>query len=144
MTLKIKYSKGKNPLADVLSDSPSVEAEAEYKKLMIMEELLKLMREEGINRTQLAERMGVKPSRITAMMSGSNNFTIETLVRAGRALDAELVQHFVPKNHAAHFSICHEDEVNEAFSVKAKEVRVNPVEFKIGRPTATDDNADAA
>ena len=85
-----------DPLVQAFAEPPSVEGEAEYRKLMIVEELLQLMKEQGITRSELAKRMGVQPSRITSMMSGSNNFTIETLVRAGRAVGAEIEMHFVP------------------------------------------------
>jgi hypothetical protein len=32
---------------------------------------------------------------VTSMLTGTNNFTIETLVRAGRAAGAEIELHFV-------------------------------------------------
>jgi plasmid maintenance system antidote protein VapI len=63
----------------------------------VVEELLQFMKREGINRSELAERMGVGPSRITAMLSGDSNLTIDTLVRAGRAVGADLMQTFVPQ-----------------------------------------------
>ena len=96
MKVKITRRKGDNPYAELFSGPLSIEGEAEYRKLMIVEELLQIMKKQGITRSELAKRMGVQPSRITSMMSGSNNFTIETLVRAGRAVGAELHQHFVP------------------------------------------------
>lgn len=141
--MKIIRTKGRNPLADLFAETPSVESEAEFKKLMIMEEILRLMKEQGVNRSELAKRMGVKPSRITAMMSGSNNFTIETLVRAGRALGAELHQHFAPIGHTAHFGSVDRDEIYDAFQVRTVPVERNKVEFNLG-PRAAQDNADAA
>lgn len=74
----------------------SVEAEIEYRKMEVVEELLQYMKRNGINKGELAQRMGVGNSRITAMLSGDSNLTIDTLVRAGRAVDADLVQTFVP------------------------------------------------
>ena len=141
--MKIIRKKGRNPLARLFAEPPGIEAEAEFKKLMIMEEILRLMNEQELSRSELARRMGVNPSRITAMMSGSNNFTIETLVRAGRALGVELHQHFAPIGHAAHFSACHEDDIHDAFRVRAVPVLRNRVEFRLG-PNAKEDNADAA
>jgi len=96
MKLKITHRKGHNPYSKLFSEPPSIESEAEYRKLMIVEELLQLMEEQGITRSELAKRMGVQPSRVTSMMTGSNNFTIETLVRAGRAVGADIELHFVP------------------------------------------------
>jgi len=94
--MKITITKGDNPVGRLFAETLSIESEAEYRKLMIVEELLTLMAEKGISRGELAKRMEVQPSRITAMMTGSNNFTIETLVRAGRAVGADIELHFVP------------------------------------------------
>ena len=52
-------------------------------------------KEQNVSRSELAARMGVQPSRITAMLEGTGNLTIDTLVRAGMALGAELHQTFV-------------------------------------------------
>lgn len=38
-----------------------------------------LMREKGINRKQLAEALGKRPSEIARWLSGEHNFTIATL-----------------------------------------------------------------
>ncbi len=99
--MKITITKGDNPVGRLFAETPSIESEAEYRKLMIVEELLTLMAEKGISRGELAKRMEVQPSRITAMMTGSNNFTIETLVRAGRAVGADIELHFVPMKDVA-------------------------------------------
>lgn len=142
--MKITIRKKANPLAKAFKESlNSIEAEVELSKLTIVEELLQFMKREGINRTELAKRMGVGPSRITAMLSGDGNLTIDTLVRAGRACGVHLHQHFVPEGHAAHFSTCEEDEIHEAFKITAKPIEVNPVKFNMG-PKAKEDNADAA
>lgn len=75
----------------------SVEAEIEYRKLMVVEELLQFVKRKGLSKGELASRMGVGNSRVTALLSGDSNLTIDTLVRAGRAVDADLVQTFVPR-----------------------------------------------
>jgi plasmid maintenance system antidote protein VapI len=94
--MKIKYVKGYNPYSDLFSGPLSIEGEAEYRKQWVVHELLGLMEEQGITRAELARRMEVQPSRVTSILSGTNNFTIETLVRAGRAVGADLELHFVP------------------------------------------------
>lgn len=96
--MKIIYRKAdpNDPLVKAFSEPPSIGSEAEYRKLMIVEELLTLMEEKGITRGELAKRMEVQPSRVTSMLTGTNNFTIETLVRAGRAVGADIELHFVP------------------------------------------------
>jgi plasmid maintenance system antidote protein VapI len=96
--MKITYTrrKGDNPYADLFSGPLSIEGEAEYRKQWIVHELLGLMEEQGITRAELARRMEVQPARVTSMLTGANNFTIETLVRAGRAVGADIELHFVP------------------------------------------------
>jgi len=96
--MKITYSYEANPLAKAVAKAmESVTAEIEYRKLTVVEELLQYMKRNGMNKGELAERMGVSNSRVTAMLSGDSNLTIDTLVRAGRAVGADLVQTFVPR-----------------------------------------------
>ena len=99
--MKIRITNGDNPIGKLFAEAPPIESEAEYQKLMIVEELLGMMKEQGITRSELAKRMGVQPSRITSMMTSSNNFTIEPLVRAGRAVGADIELHFVPMKQPA-------------------------------------------
>ncbi len=104
--MNIKVVKKKSPLADAFAKSiATVEAQVELRKLEIVEELLQFMKREGISRSELAERMGVGPSRITAMLNGTSNLTIDTLVRAGHAVGAELAQTFVPQGHKGHWVV---------------------------------------
>ncbi|MCU0795646.1 MAG: hypothetical protein MUF31_06885 [Akkermansiaceae bacterium] len=99
--MKIIYKKVSNPLADAFAEPFSLESEIEFCKLEAVEELLQFMKREGINRTELAGRMGVPPSRITKMLDGSENLTIATLVRAGRAVGGELKIRFQPAKKAS-------------------------------------------
>jgi plasmid maintenance system antidote protein VapI len=96
--MKIIITKGdpNDPLAKAFAEPFSLESEIEYCKLEAVEELLQFMKREGINRSELAERMGVPPSRITRLLNGSENLTIATLVRAGRAVGGELKIRFQP------------------------------------------------
>jgi transcriptional regulator with XRE-family HTH domain len=101
--MKIVRSKNKSSLAKAFATTPSIEEEIEFRKLIVVEELLQFMKREGINRSELAERMGVPPSRITKMLSGDSNLTIDTLVRAGRAVNADLAQTYVPQGQRGHW-----------------------------------------
>lgn len=99
----IKTVKKTNPLAASFAATPSLVEEIEYKKLTIIEELLRYLKSEGISRTELADRMGVAPSRITKLLNGAENLTIGTLVRAGKAVGADLQQTFVPQGQYGHW-----------------------------------------
>ena len=101
--MKILRTHNKSALATAFAEEPSIEEEVELQKLTVVEELLQFLRRNGIKRSELAERMGVRPSRITAMLNGSSNLTIETLIRAGRAVGADLKQTFVPAGDKGHW-----------------------------------------
>jgi len=97
--MKIIRRKTKNSLARSFSEPLDLDQAIVYRRLTVVEELLQFMKREGINRSELADRMGVGPSRVTKMLSGDENLTIDTLVRAGRAVGADLAQTYVPKGH---------------------------------------------
>lgn len=103
--MKIHYTRKSNPLTQAVKDTQAdIEFKIEVCKLTIVEELLQFMKRAGIKRTELAERLNVPPSRITKMLSGESNLTIDTLVRAGHAVGADLAQTFVPKDQKGHWT----------------------------------------
>jgi transcriptional regulator with XRE-family HTH domain len=122
--MKIIRTKAKNSLAEDFAKPYSVEEEVDFRKLIVVEELLQFMKREGIKRTELADRMGVPPSRITKMLRGDSNLTIDTLVRAGRAVGADLHQTFAPEGKKVRW-ICYDpDDVHEAFSAPVRTIAV--------------------
>lgn len=68
----------------------------ELGKLEFTEEVLARMKERGISKSQLAARLAAKPAFVTRLVSGHNNFTLETMVRLARALDCEFRCHLQP------------------------------------------------
>ena len=48
------------------------------------------MRERGLTRAELAERMGVSPGRVSQILGGGENLTLRTLAALSAALDARL------------------------------------------------------
>lgn len=60
------------------------------------EELCKLMQHQGVNKTGLAQRLKCNPAFITKLLSGRNNFTIQTMVKTADALGAEVRIHLQP------------------------------------------------
>ena len=65
-------------------------------KLHFTEEMLSQMKALDVSKSTLAERLGVKPTQISRLCSGLNNFTIETMVRVARSLDCEFRSHLQP------------------------------------------------
>jgi len=113
------------------------------KKLLIVERLLERMKALGLNRSRLAGKMGVSPARITTMMDGTNNFTIETLMRAADAVDAELEMTVVPKDHKIRWVTYHEDDVHASFVPACLPVEKAETRFALSKP-GKDDEAHAA
>jgi plasmid maintenance system antidote protein VapI len=66
-------------------------------KLHFTEDMLAQMDALGINKTELASRLGVKPAQISRLCGGLNNFTLETMVRVARALNCEFRCHLQPE-----------------------------------------------
>lgn len=114
--MNIIRKKVSNPLAEDFAKTPSIEAEIEFRKLIVVEELLQFMKREGINRTELAKRMNVSSARITAMLSGDSNLTIDTLVRAGRAVGGDLHQTYAPMGKKIRWTVYDPTETHESFS----------------------------
>lgn len=70
------------------SKMPKWAAPAYYQA--IVEEMRELMDKQGISQTELAQRLGVSPPYINKLMHGDTNFTIESLVKIAKALNAVL------------------------------------------------------
>ena len=147
MKINITKPKKATALQKAMAELPfDAESETEFTVLMFVEKLLTLMKQQGVNRTELAERMGVQPSRVTAMLNGgSKNFTLETQIRACHALGATLEQAICPENMKCKWIIYHEDETHKAFLPNIRRITKTPNNFVLpNKETANDDDADAA
>jgi len=143
--MKIIIKKKSNPLAEAFARPLSLENEIEFRKLIVVEELLQYMKREGIKRTELAARMDVPPSRITKMLDGTENLTIATLVRAGRAVGADLHQTFAPVGKKVRWISYEPADVHQAFSAPVRTVTVENLNtpYTLDAP-ASNDNAIAS
>ncbi len=61
-------------------------------RMQIAVNLDEALKAKGWKRTQLADALGVDRSLITKWLSGSHNFTIDTLVQLSIILEVELAQ----------------------------------------------------
>jgi hypothetical protein len=68
----------------------------ELAKLEFTEEMLARMKEGGVKKSQLAASLGAKPAFVSRLVSGHNNFTLETMVRVARALNCGFRSHLQP------------------------------------------------
>jgi transcriptional regulator with XRE-family HTH domain len=63
----------------------------EVVKLAFAEELCRLLEEQGVSRSQLAERLGTSRAYVTRILRTDYNLTAETMVKVALALDARVV-----------------------------------------------------
>lgn len=54
--------------------------------------VLQALRRQGITQRELAERMGVSAQQVNKIVKGSENLTLETLVKLEKALSVQLLQ----------------------------------------------------
>lgn len=144
MNIKIEKPEHPTALQQAITDLPfDASSEAEFKGLMLVEQLLRLMKQQGIKRKELARRMGVVPSRVTAMLNGSSNFKLETLIRAAHALGASYHHALCPGDMKCKWTLYRESETHEAFRPNIRTVKKASNRF-ILPAQAKEDNADAA
>jgi transcriptional regulator with XRE-family HTH domain len=62
--------------------------------LRLGEDICQLMRDQGLNRAEVAARLGVSRAYVTKVLNGNPNLTIKTLLKLSDALGRELAIHF--------------------------------------------------
>ncbi len=70
-------------------------------KLELSEQIFQTMENKGISEAELSRRLGVSRAYVNKVLQGDTNFTIETLVKIGIALDCEFKFKFVNNQKAA-------------------------------------------
>ena len=66
-------------------------------KIEIAEQIYLLMKKKKVNKAELARKLGKNRAYVTRILKGDTNFTIETIVKIGRRLDAEWQFNLVEK-----------------------------------------------
>jgi plasmid maintenance system antidote protein VapI len=97
----------------------------ELAKLDYTREVLDRMKQLGVTKGQLAEKLDAHPALVTRLLSGKNNFELATMVRMARALDCEFRSHLQPQGTQAMWIDVLREEPERA-PVRAW----NPNEFK--------------
>ena len=62
--------------------------------LKLTEKLCEMMKEQGITRSQLAEKLGTSRAFISQLLNGGRNMTLRTLFRLSRSLDSDVNFYF--------------------------------------------------
>ncbi|MGK2858975.1 MAG: helix-turn-helix domain-containing protein [Thermoanaerobaculia bacterium] len=63
---------------------------AELLSIGVTEQIARAMDERGVNRTELARRLGVSKARVTNLLGGSTNLTLRTLAAIAVALGCDI------------------------------------------------------
>ncbi len=138
--MKIKITKqAPDEIQRFFSAPLSFSQKVTVKKLLIVEQILERMKSLGLNRTKLAAKMEVSSARITTMMDGTNNFTIETLMRAADAVDCELALRIVPKDQQVKWITYHDSDVHASFLPGKQPVAETPTHFNLSEPSGQDE-----
>jgi hypothetical protein len=101
----------------------------ELGKLEFTEEMLARMTERDMKKSQLAARLGAKPAFVTRLVSGHNNFTLETMVRVARALGCEFRCHLQPAGTKACWIDVLKHEPHRPIAAWAPEEFAKPATF---------------
>ncbi len=81
----------------------SAEYWAESTILEFTEDLERIMKERGVSRAELARRLGTSQAYVTKILRGNANFTLTSMVKLARAVDAELRLHLAPESSITHW-----------------------------------------
>jgi DNA-binding Xre family transcriptional regulator len=71
---------------------------AEELILNLTEQVVVAMKERGVNRTELAARMGVSKAFITKLLRGNTNITLRTMASLARSLGCKVNINVCPKD----------------------------------------------
>lgn len=94
-------------ISEILNEISPIEAEKTEKRMLLAAKIDDAVKAKSWNRTDFAREMNKEPSVITKWLSGTHNFTFDTLLDIQRILDInlinldeklkeqEFVQHFV-------------------------------------------------
>lgn len=85
-------TQNKSALSELLDNITPEEQEKTDIKMMLAAKIADAMQAKGWNKTALLQAMGKSnPSEITRWLSGTHNFTIDTLIDLQRVLDIRLL-----------------------------------------------------
>lgn len=77
--------------ADLLQRAESTDAyQVDRLKVEISERIYNAMKQQNVTNAELARRLGKSRAYVTKLLRGTTNFTIESLVKIGRALSCEI------------------------------------------------------
>ncbi len=119
------------------------EQKVEVKKLHFVEQILRKMEDFGLKRKDIADKMKVAPARVTKMLRGTENMTMDTLIRSADAVECELYFHIAPKGKKVIWKEEGESQVYPLF-MKSKRIKESKSTFNSSVDIAINDIATAS
>lgn len=77
---------------DLLNEISPGEQKMTDRKMLLAARIADAMKEKGLRKTDLSKALGVQPSVVTKWLSGTHNFTSETLWKIGDVLEMDLIK----------------------------------------------------
>jgi len=102
------------------------------------EMICRLMEESGVNRAELAHRIGASKSLVTQLLTGSRNMTMHTLADLAFSLDHKIEMHAQRIDAFATGSPCGGEEHRTPFSVGSRRMFVA---YRHAEPTEPGDRS---
>ena len=84
-------------ISELLSEISSAEKMKVRIKMQLAARIDDLIMESGLNKSEFATKMDKNPSEISKWLSGTHNFTIDTLVEISEALNIHVQELFAPE-----------------------------------------------
>lgn len=79
-------------LKTILDSIPEVEMEKTKVKMVIAARIADLLKESGLSKVEFAKKANKLPSEITKWLSGTHNFTVETLCEIASAFNVDFYE----------------------------------------------------
>jgi transcriptional regulator with XRE-family HTH domain len=84
-------------IKELLAETTPLEKVKARNKMLLAARIWDLVQSEGWNKTTFADKAGKEPSEITKWLSGTHNFTHDTLTEISVVLDVPISELFVSK-----------------------------------------------
>ncbi len=78
-------------LKDILNQISEEEQYITDRKMLVAAKISRALERKGIQKKQFADMLGVQPSVVTRWLSGTHNFTVETLAKIEYLLNINLI-----------------------------------------------------
>jgi transcriptional regulator with XRE-family HTH domain len=99
--------------------------------LDVTETIYAQMEQQGLRKSELAEKLGVSKAYVTQALGGDRNLTLRSLVDFASALDCEVAVHLAPREFDESRSILHSiEEIRPRFARPVRTPQLETIDPK--------------